>query len=83
LLRGQSPFIGGRDHTTHHLSYLGLSDRGVALVLLTLNAIFTGLAVFMILDPNQTIINHWLVGIIALLVGITLYAITKISKPKK
>lgn len=32
LRRGQSPFVGGRDHTTHHLSYAGLSDRQVALV---------------------------------------------------
>jgi UDP-GlcNAc:undecaprenyl-phosphate GlcNAc-1-phosphate transferase len=37
LTRGQSPFIGGKDHTTHHLSYLGLSDRQVSLV-------FTGLS---------------------------------------
>ncbi len=29
---GRSPFIGGRDHTTHHLSYAGLSDGQVALV---------------------------------------------------
>ncbi|MEI7802476.1 MAG: MraY family glycosyltransferase, partial [Bacteroidota bacterium] len=33
LLRRQSPFVGGRDHTTHHLAYLGLSDRIVLLVL--------------------------------------------------
>lgn len=33
LMRRQSPFVGGRDHITHHLAYLGLSDRGVALVL--------------------------------------------------
>lgn len=32
LMRGKSPFVGGRDHTTHHLSYLGLSDQQVALV---------------------------------------------------
>lgn len=32
IARGHSPFIGGRDHTTHHLSYLGLSDAQVALV---------------------------------------------------
>ncbi|NNC83658.1 MAG: undecaprenyl/decaprenyl-phosphate alpha-N-acetylglucosaminyl 1-phosphate transferase, partial [Flavobacteriales bacterium] len=31
ILRGQSPFIGGKDHTTHNLSYLGLSDSQVAL----------------------------------------------------
>ena len=30
LRKGQSPFIGGKDHTTHHLSYQGLSDSQVA-----------------------------------------------------
>ncbi len=30
LARGSSPFVGGKDHTTHHLSYLGLSDTQVA-----------------------------------------------------
>ncbi len=33
MIGKQSPFIGGRDHTTHHLAYLGLSDRMVLLVL--------------------------------------------------
>ena len=33
LLRKQSPFIGGRDHTTHHLAYLGFSDKTVLLIL--------------------------------------------------
>ena len=32
LMKGQSPFIGGKDHTTHALAYLGLSDRQVAMV---------------------------------------------------
>ena len=32
LGRGKSPFIGGKDHTTHALAYLGLTDRQVALV---------------------------------------------------
>ncbi len=36
--RGQSPFVGGKDHTTHNLSYLGLSDSQVALT-------FTGISV--------------------------------------
>lgn len=30
IAKGTSPFIGGKDHTTHHLSYLGLSDRNIA-----------------------------------------------------
>ena len=36
--RGRSPFVGGRDHTTHHLSYLGLSDAQVALTFGSLRA---------------------------------------------
>ncbi|MCB0792376.1 MAG: undecaprenyl/decaprenyl-phosphate alpha-N-acetylglucosaminyl 1-phosphate transferase [Flavobacteriales bacterium] len=39
MLRGTSPFIGGRDHTTHHLSYGGLSDGQVALTFAGLGAV--------------------------------------------
>ena len=33
LYRRQSPFVGGRDHITHMLAYLGLPDQWVAIVL--------------------------------------------------
>ncbi len=33
----QSPFIGGKDHTTHCLAYLGLNDRQVAWVFISLS----------------------------------------------
>jgi UDP-GlcNAc:undecaprenyl-phosphate GlcNAc-1-phosphate transferase len=39
ISRGSSPFVGGKDHTTHSLAYLGLTDRQVALV-------YAGLALF-------------------------------------
>lgn len=32
IARGQSPFVGGRDHTTHHLAYNGLRDDAVAAI---------------------------------------------------
>jgi UDP-GlcNAc:undecaprenyl-phosphate GlcNAc-1-phosphate transferase len=32
ISRGQSPFVGGKDHTTHALAYRGFSDNKVALV---------------------------------------------------
>lgn len=32
MAKGRSPFIGGKDHTTHHLSYAGLTDAQVAMV---------------------------------------------------
>ncbi len=83
LLRGQSPFIGGRDHTTHHLSYFGLSDRNVAWLLIFINLVFVTLSVVIILIPQKLIVPVWLLGSLAILVMISLYSITKISKPKK
>ncbi|NNM95277.1 MAG: undecaprenyl/decaprenyl-phosphate alpha-N-acetylglucosaminyl 1-phosphate transferase, partial [Bacteroidia bacterium] len=32
LLKGTSPFVGGKDHTTHHLYYLGMKERQIALL---------------------------------------------------
>ncbi len=42
IISGRSPFIGGKDHTTHHLSYLGLGERAVAMV-------YCGIGLFCIL----------------------------------
>jgi UDP-GlcNAc:undecaprenyl-phosphate GlcNAc-1-phosphate transferase len=39
IAKGQSPFIGGKDHTTHALAYLGFSDRQVALVFLAITLV--------------------------------------------
>lgn len=39
IAKGQSPFVGGRDHTTHHLSFLGLKDRYIAIFFLSLTFI--------------------------------------------
>jgi len=39
MVRGRSPFVGGKDHTTHHLSYAGLSDGQVALTFAALGGV--------------------------------------------
>lgn len=39
LARKQSPFRGGKDHTTHHLSYLGLSDSQVGFTYMGISAV--------------------------------------------
>lgn len=45
IARGQSPFVGGRDHTTHHLSYLGLTDRQIALLFSFISLVSVALTV--------------------------------------
>lgn len=41
IIKGKSPFVGGKDHTTHHISYMGLSDSKVAIVFIALSIIFS------------------------------------------
>lgn len=48
LAAGKSPFVGGKDHTTHHLSYLGLTDRQVAWVLTGISGVCSLLAISII-----------------------------------
>jgi UDP-GlcNAc:undecaprenyl-phosphate GlcNAc-1-phosphate transferase len=54
LRDGKSPFIGGKDHTTHHVSYLGFSDKQVALI-------FIGISILSIVLSFVAFnfIHHW------------------------
>lgn len=84
LMKGKSPFVGGRDHTTHHLSYMGLSDRKVALLLLSIT-IFN---VLMVLYFNNFVetwkTSHTIFCVVyGLVVFGLLYSTTYLFKPKK
>lgn len=85
LLKGQSPFVGGKDHTTHHLSYLGLSDRQVALSFFGLSF----LSVIFLVIIDQFIAenwDYWHFGIfMAYFLGLFsfLYGITRVNKHKE
>ena len=52
--KGNSPFIGGKDHTTHHLSYLGLSEKKVASIVALISTISSMIVVYVI-----TQISFW------------------------
>jgi UDP-GlcNAc:undecaprenyl-phosphate GlcNAc-1-phosphate transferase len=83
LMRGQSPFVGGTDHTTHHLSYRGLSDRQVVCLLGTINIVSASVAVWFLLMPPKSSWPLWVAGCVALVVSGLLYANTKVTKPKQ
>ena len=48
LKKGQSPMVGGKDHTTHHLVYAGLTDRKVWYVFLLIGALGCIFAIAMV-----------------------------------
>ena len=51
LLRGQSPFVGGKDHITHHFAYLGLKETSIVLLLLGTTLVSFPLAIVLIKNP--------------------------------
>lgn len=84
IRRGSSPFIGGKDHTTHHLFYLGLTNRQVAIVLIALSTL-TMLSAILVINSIETFENWHVVlfGVLFLIVLVGLYSTTLLSKPKK
>ncbi len=80
---GRSPFIGGRDHTTHHLSYAGLSDGQVALVFagISLVNIFLTFVMFRFIREWSNLHTFIFVSY-ALAVFGTFFVLTKRTKPR-
>jgi UDP-GlcNAc:undecaprenyl-phosphate GlcNAc-1-phosphate transferase len=84
IARGQSPFKGGKDHTTHHLSYLGLSDSQVAFIFMGISvlSILMAIAAFQFID--LWLWYHSLIYIsIFLFIFVTLYTLTQKNKNKR
>lgn len=83
IKRGQSPFVGGKDHTTHHLSYAGLSDSKVAIVIALISAISSAFIVFIsLLQPEQRSSYFIFLGIYSFLILVLLYGTTVWPKAK-
>ncbi len=77
LKRGQSPMVGGKDHTTHHLVYKGLSDKQVARVFVLLGLLSTSLAIFFVYLVSIDVIWPLPLGLVYfVLVFIWIYRIT-------
>jgi len=83
ILRGQSPFVGGKDHTTHHLFYLGLKTHQVAVFLILLSVISVTLSVYIINEIKEWNNTYSIVfGAYFLIIFSALYINTKIDKQK-
>lgn len=85
ISRGQSPFVGGKDHTTHALAYLGLSDRQVALVFWAITLISLMLVVVMerFLKTWSHVYSALFAIYFFLMFGIFFYASKVASRNKK
>jgi UDP-GlcNAc:undecaprenyl-phosphate GlcNAc-1-phosphate transferase len=81
LLEKRSPFIGGRDHTTHHLFFRGITEKRIAILFGGIG--FCSLVLVYIMETKLT---HWgieefsLFSIFPISVFFFLFAVTKTKK---
>ena len=91
LARGVSPFVGGRDHTTHHLAYLGIKDKNVVRIMIGISVV-SALVAFKILPILNSSEWHWSFSLATIIYYLTIFfglqyfyemAKHKISQPKQ
>ena len=75
LRAGQSPMVGGRDHSTHNLSYLGLNDGQIALVY-SLLTLLHSIIIFFLISSHENYL-YLSVVVYEVIVFVTLYAISR------
>lgn len=85
LARRQSPFVGGKDHITHHLAYLGLPDQWVAVTLGTLSLASVAIVAFIYpMYESDWNIGYTLLGLgYFLLVFVVLQVLYQLGKRKQ
>ncbi|MBL7917546.1 MAG: undecaprenyl/decaprenyl-phosphate alpha-N-acetylglucosaminyl 1-phosphate transferase [Bacteroidia bacterium] len=78
ILKGNSPFVGGKDHTTHHLFFRGFSEKRIAVLYFLISLIGVILAYNLIFNHTPTLLYISIFYILA--VFLTLYLNTVIKK---
>jgi UDP-GlcNAc:undecaprenyl-phosphate/decaprenyl-phosphate GlcNAc-1-phosphate transferase len=59
ISRGQSPFVGGKDHTTHHLFFRGITEKRIAIIffIIALTGVIFALNLALNFQPIWVIIS--------------------------
>lgn len=84
LSRKQSPFVGGKDHTTHHLSYLGFTDSQVGFIFLGLSVLSMLISVGIYRFIDVWLWYHTVIFITYfLIVFVTLFTVTQKNKDRR
>jgi UDP-GlcNAc:undecaprenyl-phosphate GlcNAc-1-phosphate transferase len=81
IKQGKSPFVGGKDHTTHHLFYKGITEKRIFILYLIITVIACVFA-YQLVFHFKIILLYFSIAYI-LLVFVTLYLNTIIKKSEK
>ena len=82
IAKGQSPFVGGKDHTTHHLFFNGVTEKRIAVLYVLLSIIGCYLAHHIIHDNNWNNSKFWTYALYPIIVFGFLFGMTHRKKKK-
>lgn len=77
LGKGSSPFVGGRDHTTHFLFFNGITEKRIAIAFLLINVIGSVMAILLITRITYSLQTTLLFCLYPLLLFLFLFYLTR------
>jgi UDP-GlcNAc:undecaprenyl-phosphate GlcNAc-1-phosphate transferase len=77
ILKGSSPFVGGKDHTTHNLFYYGITEKKIAAMFFLINTIGAILALMLINQHDFDLKRSLLFAIYPVLLFLFLLYLTR------
>ena len=83
LSRGKSPFVGGKDHTTHNLARVGLTDRGVAISISVISIVSSFIILYIYNERNMSLGKSISIFAYILMIFGLLFFATQFKKDKK
>jgi UDP-GlcNAc:undecaprenyl-phosphate/decaprenyl-phosphate GlcNAc-1-phosphate transferase len=63
ILKGSSPFIGGKDHTTHNLFFMGLTERRIAVIFALFQFANAGIAYYLFVNRHNWSISYFFISL--------------------
>jgi UDP-GlcNAc:undecaprenyl-phosphate GlcNAc-1-phosphate transferase len=67
ILKGKSPVVGGKDHITHHLAYLGLKENQIILILSATTLLSFPIAFYLLKNSWNFYLSFGVLGYLILL----------------
>lgn len=83
IARGNSPFVGGKDHTTHHLFFKGITEKRIAVLYVGLASAGCFFAHYTVNFSSRSVSTYLPFTIFPLLVFLGLFLNTCIRKKSK
>jgi len=77
ILKGSSPFIGGKDHTTHSLFYYGVTEKKIAIIFFMINISGASLALLLINQSGFNLMKCVIFSIYPILLFLFLLYLTR------